>query len=43
MASVVSAAKGTFLARSLESGNALLNSEYDNDNYIPYIGELGYE
>lgn len=33
MGSVVSAAKGTFLARSIESGNALLNSEYDNDNY----------
>lgn len=33
MASVVSAARGTFLARSLDSGNALLNSEYDHDNY----------
>ena len=33
MGSVVSAARGTSLARSLDSGNALLNSEYDHDNY----------
>lgn len=33
MGSVVSAARGTSLARSLDSGNALLNSQYDNDNY----------
>ena len=33
MTNVVSAARGTSLARSLDSGNALLNSEYDNDNY----------
>ena len=33
MTSVVSTAKGTTLARSLDSGNALLNSEFDRDNY----------
>ena len=33
MTNVVSAARGTSLARSLDSGNALLNSEYDHDNY----------
>ena len=33
MGSVVSAARGTSLARSLDSGNALLNSQYDHDNY----------
>ena len=33
MGSIVSAARGTYLARSIDSGNALLNSEYKQDNY----------
>ena len=33
MGSVVSTARGTYLARSLDSGNELLNSEYSQDNY----------
>lgn len=33
MASVVAAADGTYLARSLETGNYLFNPEYHRDNY----------